>query len=78
MMQQLEYRMEEIALKDGTPDADQIVDRLNAFGKQGWRVSSIDLTSHPSFAKRHVVVLLERAPVAAPVETRQPAAVAGA
>ncbi len=45
----VEYRVERLPILDH-PEAHlaEILDRLNDFGKQGWRVVSIDLTHHPS------------------------------
>ena len=45
----VEYSVEHLPIKDH-PEAHlaEILDRLNDFGKQGWRVVSIDLTHHPS------------------------------
>lgn len=77
-MQRAEYRIEEIKLTDVGAEAAQIVEHLNGFAMDGWRVSAIDLANHPSWATRRVVVLLERTPVTASVEARQPVGVAGA
>lgn len=77
-MQRAEYRIEEISLTGDREDAKQIVEHLNGFGADGWHVSAIDLANHPSWASRRVVVLLERIPVTASIEARQPAGVAGA
>jgi hypothetical protein len=60
-MERMEYRIESITLSGSTPDADQIVARLNELAADGWRVGAIDLAGHPSYSNRSVTVLLERA-----------------
>ncbi len=47
----VDYRIERLPVQDH-PEAHlaDILDRLNDFGKQGWRVVSIDLTHHPSYS----------------------------
>ncbi len=77
-MERAEYKIEEIKLTDDRPEAAQIVEHLNGFATDGWHVSAIDLASHPSWASRRVVVLLERIPVTASTAARQPVGVAGA
>ena len=73
-----EYRIEEITLTDSRPEDTQIVEQLNAFATDGWRVSAIDLANHPAWSTRRVVVLLERLPITAATEGRQPVGVTGA
>jgi predicted transposase YdaD len=50
--------------EDNRPD--YLVRRLNEFGKDGWRVASIDLTPHPAFVNLQHPVLLERPIATAP------------
>jgi hypothetical protein len=47
----VDYRIERLPVVSH-PEAHlaEILDRLNDFGKQGWRVVSIDLTHHPSYS----------------------------
>jgi hypothetical protein len=73
-MEQMEYRMEEISLGGHGSYAEQIVARLNELGRDGWRVTGIDLAGHPSWASRTVPVLLQRVAVAAAPVSRQQAA----
>ncbi|WP_448955550.1 DUF4177 domain-containing protein [Labrys neptuniae] len=57
----MEYRIVKIHF-DGQADRNaHIAKRLNEFAAEGWRVVSIDLTVHPSFAAEDLPVLLERA-----------------
>ena len=60
-MGRVEYKIEHVQWKD-EPESrlDQLVDRLNELGKDGWRVVSADLTAHSSFAVKTLPVLLER------------------
>ncbi|TBW34403.1 DUF4177 domain-containing protein [Siculibacillus lacustris] len=68
----MEYRIERIELS-GAGDRDgYLTTRLNEFGQDGWRVSSIDLTPRSSFAAQSIPVLLER-PFVAEVKTRNAA-----
>ncbi len=76
-MQRTEYRIEEVKLTGGRPDAEQLVEHLNRFGADGWRVSAIDLANHPSWASRSAVVLLERVLATTSTEARQTVGVAG-
>jgi hypothetical protein len=39
---------------------DQLVEHLNAFANDGWRVVSVDLMAHASFQTKSLPVLLER------------------
>lgn len=56
----MEYRLEKIHI-DGQADRfATIVERLNEYAAQGWRVVSIDLRAHPSFTAEDLPVLLER------------------
>jgi hypothetical protein len=56
----MEYRIEMISFegKDNRPEF--LVQRLNEFGKDGWRVVTVDLTPHPAFKTGPLPVLLER------------------
>ena len=47
----VDYRIERLAVLEH-PEAHltEILERLNDFGRQGWRVVSIDLTHHPSYS----------------------------
>jgi hypothetical protein len=47
----VDYRIERLPILQH-PEAHlaEIVERLNEFGRQGWRVVSIDLTHHPSYS----------------------------
>ena len=65
MMQQVEYRFEDIALTDESPYNDQIVTHLNDFAKAGWRVAGIYLADFPHWSTKIVPVLLERETTAA-------------
>ena len=60
-MARVEYKIEQVEWKD-EPESrlDQLVDRLNELGKDGWRAVSADLTAHSSFAVKTLPVLLER------------------
>ena len=60
-MARAEYKIEQVAWKD-EPESrlDQLVERLNELAKDGWRVASVDLTAHSSFAVKSLPVLLER------------------
>ena len=60
-MGRVEYKVEQVQWKD-EPESrlEQLVERLNELGKDGWRVVSADLTSHSSFAVKSLPVLLER------------------
>ena len=60
-MGRVEYKIEQVEWKD-EPESrlDQLVDRLNELGKDGWRAVSADLTAHSSFAVKTLPVLLER------------------
>jgi hypothetical protein len=57
----VEYRVEQIQWKD-EPESrlDQLVEQLNVFAKDGWRVVSVDLAAHSSFETKALPVLLER------------------
>lgn len=57
----VEYRVEMVHWKD-EPEArlDQLTDHLNELAKDGWRVVSVDLMAHASFATKALPVLLER------------------
>jgi hypothetical protein len=57
----VEYKVEQINWKD-EPESrlDQLVEELNMFAKDGWRVVSVDLMAHSSFEAKALPVLLER------------------
>jgi hypothetical protein len=55
----MEYRIEMITFGEDNR-LDYLVRRLNEFGKDGWRVVSVDLTAHPTFKTGPLPVLLER------------------
>jgi hypothetical protein len=57
----VEYKVEQVHWKDepGTRLA-QLVEHLNVFAKDGWRVVSVDLMAHGSFETKSLPVLLER------------------
>jgi hypothetical protein len=56
----MEYRLEMINFEGEGNRPDFLVRRLNEFGKDGWRVASVDLTPHPAFVEGKLPVLLER------------------
>lgn len=60
-MGRVEYKVEKIQLKD-EPESrlDQLVEQLNMFANDGWRVVSVDLMAHSSFETKSLPVLLER------------------
>jgi hypothetical protein len=60
-MARVEYKVEMVHWQD-EPETrlDQLVEHLNAFAKDGWRVASVDLTAHAEFATKVLPVLLER------------------
>jgi hypothetical protein len=60
-MGRVEYKIEQVEWKD-EPESrlDQLVDRLNVLGQDGWRVASADLTAHSSFGVKTLPVLLQR------------------
>jgi hypothetical protein len=49
--QAVDYRIEQLPIKDH-PEAhlSELLDRLMAMGRDGWRVVSVDLTHHPSYS----------------------------
>jgi hypothetical protein len=62
----IEYRMERMPFMEH-PEAhiEELLNRVNELGKQGWRVVSVDLTYHPSYSPAAqpgipLPVLLER------------------
>jgi hypothetical protein len=65
----MEYRIEMIHFKGEGNRSDFLVQRLNEFGKEGWRVASVDLTPHAEFAVKSLAVLLER-PTASDVKAK--------
>jgi hypothetical protein len=60
-MRRTEYKIEQVEWVD-SPESrlDQLAERLNEFGKDGWHVVSADLMAHSSFQVRKLPVLLER------------------
>jgi hypothetical protein len=60
-MGNVEYKSVNIQWKDEVESRlDQLVDAVNVYAKDGWRVASVDLTAHGSFAVKTLPVLLER------------------
>jgi hypothetical protein len=60
-MGNVEYKAVRIQWKDEVESRlDQLVDAVNVYAKDGWRVASVDLTAHGSFAIKTLPVLLER------------------
>jgi hypothetical protein len=60
-MGRMEYKVEHVQWQDEAESRlDQLVERLNEFAKDGWRVVSVDLTAHSSFEAKALPVLLER------------------
>ena len=60
-MGRVEYKLEQVHWKD-EPETRlaQLVENLNVFAKDGWRVVSVDLMAHSSFETKTLPVLLER------------------
>lgn len=60
-MARMEYKIEQVHWKD-EPESrlQQLVEYLNVVAKEGWRVASVDLMAHSSFATKSLPVLLER------------------
>jgi hypothetical protein len=60
-MGRVEYKVEQVQWRD-EPESrlDQLVEHLNEFAKDGWRVVSVDLMAHNAFATKTLPVLLER------------------
>ena len=60
-MGRVEYKVEQVHWKD-EPETrlDQLVEILNGFARDGWRVVSVDLMAHSSFETKTLPVLLER------------------
>lgn len=60
-MGRVEYKVEQVHWKD-EPETrlNQLVEHLNAFAKDGWRVVSVDLMAHGSFETKTLPVLLVR------------------
>ncbi|RPJ62499.1 MAG: DUF4177 domain-containing protein [Acidobacteria bacterium] len=58
-MRQYEYRVEEVAINEGNRDAD-LAESLNAFGRQGWRVVSLEVDPKSIQKGKRIKVLLER------------------
>jgi hypothetical protein len=60
-MARVEYKVEKVHWQD-EPETrlDQLVEQLNVLAKDGWRVVSVDLMAHGSFATKVLPVLLER------------------
>lgn len=70
-MSNVEYRVEYIHF-DSKPDAasqsSQLIEKLNEWGREGWRVANVDLTPHPWYGPPTRPVLLERDSNALPAE----------
>jgi hypothetical protein len=60
-MARMEYKVEQVNWRD-EPESrlDQLVEHLNEFAKDGWRVVTVDLMAHNAFATKTLPVLLER------------------
>jgi len=62
-MKRYEYRTHYLGLKAGKPNEEQLIDALNAFGKEGWRLNrlytEINIRSFASL-KGGLGMLLER------------------
>jgi len=58
----LEYRIEYIHFNgsESPTTSNQLVEQLNAWGRQGWRVANIDLDARPQFGPPTRPVLLVR------------------
>ena len=59
-MQRIEYRVENISTDGAAPRENQIQERLNELGADGWRVLSADLEPRSSYAPLPIEVLLAR------------------
>jgi hypothetical protein len=60
-MGHVEYKVEQIQWHgEHETRLQELVERLNEFAKDGWRVASVDLTPGPSFGAKTLPVLLER------------------
>ena len=60
-MDRVEYKIEQVHWKDESESRlDELVEHLNEFAKDGWRVVSVDLMAHASFAVKTLPVLLKR------------------
>ena len=60
-MGRMEYKLERVIwIDEHEARLDQLVDHLNEWAKDGWRVVSVDLTLHGSFGLKKLPVLLER------------------
>ena len=60
-MGRVEYKVEQVHWKD-EPETRlaQLVEILNGFAKEGWRVVSVDLMAHAEFEAKSLPILLER------------------
>ncbi len=60
-MGRVEYKVEKVQWKDEDETRlEQLVEKLNEYARDGWRVASVDLTPHASFGAGMLPVLLER------------------
>lgn len=60
-MGRVEYKIEHVHWRDESETRlDELVAHLDEFAKEGWRVVSVDLMAHSSFAVKMLPVLLER------------------
>ena len=58
---QYEYKIHYLQLQAGTPNEDQLLEALNAFGKEGWRLNRLSRTLRPLASwKGGINLLLER------------------
>jgi len=60
-MGHMEYKVEQVSWpEEHETRLQQLVERLNEFAKDGWRVASVDLTPQPSYGAKTLPILLER------------------
>ena len=59
-MNRIEYRIETISTNGHGSPEQQLVERLNQLGSEGWRVSSMQVEARSSYGLASTEVLLER------------------
>ena len=60
-MGRVEYKLERVIwIDEHEARLDQLMDHINEWAKDGWRVASVDLTLLGSFGLKKLPVLLER------------------
>lgn len=59
-MKRFEYRIEQVILDKGESRAQKLLDLLNYFGQEGWRVSSLVVEPRIAINENQIKVLLER------------------